>query len=207
MIRKAPYKVEDFDRYFSRGRDKVCYISERFPGKILKLSPLNKATQMIREMQYFEYLIRENNIPSFMPKFYGECSDEKHIGFVQELLIGEKIKPLNDIVRINYNENLSKVEDVILAFKQEMIDRNVIILDLHGVNIMGNVDTLKLWVIDGYGTPEFIPLPKYSRFFGKMKIERQWKKFVFRYTKILTTLSKERGEWIPSKIALGPYVE
>lgn len=32
-------------------------------------------------------------------------------------------------------------------------------------------------IIDGVGVPEFIPISKMFRFFGKRKIERQWKKF------------------------------
>ena len=141
-----------------------------------------------------------------MPRFYGRCFDEKHVGFVQELIAGERIKPLGNIARIHYQTRLTAVEDALLELKQEMLEKNIIILDLHGGNIIGDEKTLRLWVIDGYGTPEFIPLPKYSRFFGRLKIERQWSKFVLRYTQLLSSISKEQGVWVPSKIALASYM-
>ena len=204
MAQNPAFKISDFDRYFSRGTDKVCYISEKFPGKLLKISPLAKANQMIREIQYFEYLTTKGISPSFMPKFFGRCSDKENIGFVQELLVGNNIKSLIDIVRRYYLTDLAKVEDALMAVKNEMLEKNIIVLDLHGANIIGDIETLKLWIIDGYGTPEFIPLPKYFRFFGRMKIERQWKKFVYRYSLLVTGLSREHGVWMPSKIASGP---
>ncbi len=204
MAQNPAFKISDFDRYFSRGTDKVCYISEKFPGKLLKISPLAKANQMIREIQYFEYLTTKGISPSFMPKFFGRCSDKENIGFVQELLVGNNIKSLIDIVRRYYLTDLAKVEDALMALKNEMLEKNIIVLDLHGANIIGDIETLKLWIIDGYGTPEFIPLPKYFRFFGRMKIERQWKKFVYRYSLLVTGLSREHGVWMPSEIASGP---
>ena len=206
MKQNPQYQVTDFDRYFDRGSDKVCYVSDKHPGCLLKLSPLERAAQMLREIQYFEFLKKRGIEPSFMPRFYGRCFDEKHVGFVQELIAGERIKPLGNIARIHYQTRLTAVEDALLELKQEMLEKNIIILDLHGGNIIGDEKTLRLWVIDGYGTPEFIPLPKYSRFFGRLKIERQWSKFVWRYTQLLSSISKEQGVWVPSKIALASYM-
>ena len=206
MKQNPQYQVTDFDCYFSRGSDKVCYVSDKHPGCLLKLSPLERETQMLREIQYFEFLKKRGIEPSFMPKFYGRCSDEKHVGFVQELLAGERVKPLYSILKSRYQTSLAAVEDALLDLKREMLEKNIIILDLHGANIIGDEETLRFWVIDGYGTPEFIPLPKYSRFFGRLKIERQWAKFVLRYTKLVSDISKEQGVWVPSKIALASYM-
>ena len=48
-------------------------------------------------------------------------------------------------------------------------------------------------VIDGYGSPEWIPLPNYCRFFGRRKIQRQWRKFMERWKQLNSTLPAVRG--------------
>lgn len=58
---------------------------------------------------------------------------------------------------------------------------HIIISDLHAGNMMiycdeaGNIK--RLIVVDGFGSPEAIPLAKYFRYFGRKKIDRQWAKF------------------------------
>lgn len=198
------YDIKDFNIYLTKGSDKLCYLSDKYPGKILKVTSLNRAHQTNREIQYIEFLIRRKNVPSFMPKYYGSCRNNEKIGYVQEYLQGPKIKSFNEILDFYYPTNLEYVEDALISLRKEMLDRNVIILDLHGLNIIGNIETLKLWVIEGYGTTEFIPLPKYFHIFGRFKIERQWRKFLVRYSKYLTALSNKYGCWVPSKLVSSP---
>lgn len=200
MATAQQYEVSDFDQYFDRGAVKICFVGDKHPGKLLKLSPLETSTQILREINYFEFLNRRGVTPSFMPAYYGRCSDDKHVGFVQELLTSGEIVSLKKIVRRDYTTNLAVIEDALLKFQEEMIEKNVIILDLSGDNIMIDAKTYRVWVIDGYGTPEFIPLPKYFHFFGRLKILRQWKKFVRRYSWLLNQVSNELGVWIPSRI-------
>lgn len=204
MLASQQFDIKDFNRYLIRGTDKTCYVSDKYPGKILKISPLAKANQILREISYFEFLRKRGVSPSFMPKFYGRYSDDKTIGYVQELIFGNDIKSLWQAVPMFYGPQLEILEEAILNIRREMIEKNIIILDLHSGNILCNIKTLKMWIIEGYGTSEFIPLPQYCRFFGRLKIERQWKKFVFRYGKQLSALAKQKGEWVPSLIVPAP---
>ena len=198
------FEIRDFDRFLISGMDKHCYLSEKYPGKILKISPLSKSNQIIREIKYFQFLKHKHISPSFMPEFFGLCSDNRHIGYVQEYIAGEGIMRLSDIIMKDYETRLDKIEDAILLLRQEMLNKNIIILDLHCGNILGDINSLRLWIIEGYGTSEFIPLPQYLRFFGRLKIERQWQKFIERYGRHLTAVAKKKGKWVPSRLVSGP---
>lgn len=167
-----------------RGADKIVYRHLQKPSHCLKICSKNRSNATQREIRYFEFLKKRNVHASFIPEFYGAFEGADFIGFEQECILDKAnggqydfVLPLSKYIR-DPASNLSEIRDMLAKLKKEMILTNVIVCDLHGLNILvvGKKSSKYLVVIDGYGSPEFIPLPKYFSFFGKMKIERQWKK-------------------------------
>ena len=82
---------------------------------------------------------------------------------------------------------LTEITDRLLEAKAEMIRHNIIVSDLGPANMMavtkdGRVDVV---LIDGFYVPEHIQTARRFRFFGRLKINRQWKKFAKRFNRTL----------------------
>ena len=171
-----------------KGADKIVYRHSGIPSHCLKICSKNRANATKREIEYFKFLKNRNVHASFIPEFYGAFEGDDYIGFEQESIIDKEsggsydsVVSLCDFI-LDPSSNVSKIQKMLDALKAEMIKTNVIVCDLHGLNILHVTkdSSERLMVIDGYGVPEFIPLAKYTHFFGKLKIERQWKKLMMR---------------------------
>ena len=64
-------------------------------------------------------------------------------------------------------------------------------INLHTENILVDVSNMHLWVIDGYGTPEAIPLPYYFDYARRRKVEVHWLKFEDRYARFTASAQAE----------------
>lgn len=171
-----------------RGSNKIVYCHKEHPNRCLKICPKNKASTTIKEIEYFNFLKKHKIQASFIPEFYGAFECDKYIGLEQESFIEKQNGGQYDSVRFLTDcicdpaSNLAEIMRMLDALKNEMIQSNVIVSDLHGRNIfrIEKCQCVRLVIIDGYGSPEIVPLPQYFRFLGKMKIERQWKKLMKR---------------------------
>ena len=174
-----------------RGADKIVYRHLQEPGHCLKICSKNKSNATKREIEYFKFLKNRNVHASFIPEFYGAFEGDDYIGFEQECIIDKKHGGQYDSAITLHNfilapsSNISVIMQMLDALKAEMIRTNVIVCDLHASNILHVMKDSceRLMIIDGYGAPEFIPLSKYTHFFGKLKIERQWNKLMLRLEK------------------------
>ena len=92
---------------------------------------------------------------------------------------------LDHYLRESNEEQISELEEKLKEIKAEMVQKNIIISDIRPANILvlskrgGGIQ--RIVFLDGFGSPEFIPLPIYCPYFGKKKIERQWEKFKRHY--------------------------
>lgn len=171
-----------------RGSNKIVYCHKEHPDRCLKICLKNKATTTIKEIEYFKFLKKRQIQASFIPEFYGAFEGDNYIGLEQESFTDKQNGGQYDSVRFLSDcicdpaSNLEEIMQMLDALKNEMIQSNVIVSDLHGRNIFRIVkgQCIRLVIIDGYGSPEAFPLPQYFRFLGKMKIERQWKKLMRR---------------------------
>lgn len=62
----------------------------------------------------------------------------------------------------------------------------------HNIVIKRDKKLITLKIVDGLGCKSFIPLPKYSKFFAKIYVERRIKLF---WSRIHWDLSGRHGEW------------
>lgn len=176
-----------------KGAEKVVYRHNEYPDRCIKICSKNNARSIIREIEYFKFLEKHQIKASFIPKFYEAFESDKTVGFIQESFIDKQnggsfdsVSLLNDYI-ISPISDLSEELKMLNELKNEMIHKNIIISDLHGWNIFRVVENrrARLVIIDGYGSPEILPLPQYIRFLGKLKIERQWKKLYRRLEPII----------------------
>lgn len=171
-------------KFIGRGMDRACYENPQNLNTCFKVSKLDHSKQTLREASYFKYLKKKGVEPSFMPKFYKFWREEDCFVIEQEYIRpsqGESVVDLSSYVRHSTEKELEELKAKLNRLKEEMIALNVIVSDMRPMNffVVKTVNGIKRIVIfDGYGTPEFLPLPNYCRFFGKKKIERQWRKFL-----------------------------
>lgn len=183
------YSDSDFQNLLGEkigsGTEKICYLSKTNPCHCFKVGLKGNCSQIKREVDYFNWLKKKGIRTSFLPEYYGEFETETCVGYEQECVLEKKRGGGYDSVELlwdaiaNPNNSMEEIEKELIDLKREQMETNVICGDFHGGNIyrvrQGNI--FKLMIIDGVGVPEFIPISKMFRFFGKRKIERQWKKF------------------------------
>lgn len=170
------------------GSEKLCFIKLTDPARCLKVSCKDKCKQILREIKYFNSLKLEQRNVSFLPKFFCVFETKEFIGYEQECFVERQKGGIYDKVETLWcyinNSKISEeeIKKELESIKTEMISKNVICCDLHGGNILKVRlgDTSKFVVVDGFGAPEFFPICKYIRCLGRMKIERQWRKFIRR---------------------------
>lgn len=177
-----------FGEVIGRGMERICYANPANPRTCYKVSKLGHDLQSRREIRYFEFLKRRHIDATFLPKYYGFIKTDKYLIIEQELFISSEefdASLLNHYLQKSTDAQISELEEKLKEIKAEMIRKNIIISDIRPANIL--VLTKKrdgiqrIVFLDGFGSPEFIPLPIYCPYFGKKKIERQWEKFKRHY--------------------------
>ena len=172
-----------FGKILGKGMERVCYENKDNPNTCFKVSRKEHSKQTLREGAYFKYLQKKHISPSFMPKFIGLYETEDSFILEQECVRDtEEIKTqtLRDFVLSASEEQMTKLETLLEKLLKEMLRLNVIVSDMRTTNILvltHKGDPFKIMIFDGYGTPEFIPLPNLIPFLGAKKIKRQWDKF------------------------------
>ena len=167
-----------------KGMERACFRNSQNPQSCYKVSHISHSKQTIREINYFRYLRKRNVNPSFMPKFFDAYKSGNYVIIEQELLCNSDkfvYITLSEFISCASDEELKTLNKFLDKLLHEMLQLNVIVSDIRPGNIMlelkQNRQINKVYIFDGYGAPEFIPLPNYFHFLGKLKILRQWKKF------------------------------
>lgn len=164
----------------------MCRASLNNQFSCFKISKKIHSKETRREIKYFKFLKRKGVISSFIPAFISDFETEEEIIIEQELIADH---PEQDLFAFRVEEfvadasdmQLMELEKLFQELYKELKDKNVIISDLHAGNMMIYCDKAghikRLIVVDGFGSPEAIPLAKYFGYFGRKKIDRQWAKF------------------------------
>lgn len=188
---KKGYEKPAFGKMIGFGTERKCLENLSNPKTCYKVSEHHSSKQSIREIKYFYYLTKRGICPNFIPKFFGHFITESYVGFEQERIQeNDQFQAIHvcDYVKIASAQQLSDLEQHLARVKNEMIRLNVIVSDIRTGNTLLLIDRQtktisRVVFVDGYGSPEVIPLAAYCPFFGRMKIERQWNKFMTKYKK------------------------
>lgn len=176
-------------KFLGRGAERFCYENLDNPDTCLKVSKKTSWKQTRRELSYLRFLKHRGVCPSFMPKFYGLHETEDSYILEQEYFHDThefKVLTVHEYVLVATDDGLKVLDKLLDDVKAEMLRFNIIVCDLRTSNFMVLIDKetnlpTRVVVFDGYGSPEFIPLPNWIPLLGKRKIERQWKKLMMRY--------------------------
>ena len=82
---KLQIDPNDFPRFLARGNVKECYVGDKWPDRVLKVSPAGKGRLTPLEIDYFERLERRGITADFLPKYYGWFENERWLGYVPKL--------------------------------------------------------------------------------------------------------------------------
>lgn len=175
-------------KFLGRGVERFCYENLNNPGTCLKVSKKTLSKQTLREVSYFRYLQKKGIQPSFMPKFIGLHENNDSYILEQEYFKSNQtqvVTGLKDFIAQAKDEDIRELENFLPKIKEEMVRLNVIVSDMRTTNflvITQDKKISKVIIFDGYGAPEFLHLPNICPLLGKLKIERQWKKFLRYYS-------------------------
>lgn len=177
-----------FGKLVGEGSERFCYENLDNPNTCLKISKSGTCLQTLREVRYFRFLQKKGIAPDFIPKFYGTYTIGDQVVMEMEYFRSNddvQAIDLREFITKAYEKDFPEIERALDKVKAEMIRTNVIVSDIRTGNIMlllnKDKSVYRLVFIDGFGSPEFIPLPIYCPFFGRRKIERQWEKFMKKY--------------------------
>lgn len=181
-----------------KGSERICFAHKNNPTRCYKVSHKALSKQTKREIEYFQYLKKQQKSPSFMPKFYAAYESGDYFIIEQDLLINNKnyrYLTLHEFILQATDSNILMLEQKLIELKKEMIKLNVITCDMRTTNIMVELkdDSLnQIYIFDGYGAPEMLHLPNYLPLLGRWKIQRQWKKFQRYYQQDLQRRSSQK---------------
>lgn len=182
----------ELSKYFgpvvATGAERICVRNLNNQFSCFKISKKIHSKETRREIKYFKFLKRKGVTSSFIPAFISDFETEEEIIIEQELIADHPEQDLfafrvEEFVADASGRQLMELEKLFQELYTELKDKNVIISDLHAGNMMiycdkaGNIK--RLIVVDGFGSPEAIPLAKYFGYFGRKKIDRQWAKLDF----------------------------
>ena len=186
------------------GSERVCVQNLENPLSCFKISKFGSSRQTIREVEYFKFLKKRGITSSFLPEFFDGYYYNGQLVIEQELI---KDRPEEGIFAFRVEEfvghatpaQLEELQQYLRDLYIELTTKNIIICDLHAGNLMVYCDKegriTRLIVIDGFGSPEAIPLAKYIPFFGRRKMDRQWNKFKRTFGETLKRRGKESLEF------------
>ena len=74
---KLQIAPNDFPRFLAHGNVKECYVGDKWPDRVLKVSPVGKSRLTPLEIDSFERLERRGITADFLPKYYGWFENER----------------------------------------------------------------------------------------------------------------------------------
>ena len=197
------------EKIFAEGSVRNCYIHPNEPDKLLKVMKLSlnekrkhcgKWYKKFRPLFCFDSNLRELKAHKYlegMSATHGRAASQhfpKCFGMIKtdlgDALCVELIHSFNDDVVIGLNKYIKahglneKIKNALDDFFLFLTKNNIIISDLHIENLVVkqcNNGELAIYMIDGFGNTDFIPIANICPHFARAKIKRK----IARFKKIL----------------------
>jgi hypothetical protein len=167
-----------------KGAERVCFQNPSNPAQCVKLSQKDAAKQTYREIQFFERLKKKNVQFTHIPEYLGRVTTETQVGFKQQVVLDEDLSvSLNFAQYIVQQGDDLDIDHMLLAvriLKDYLLESRVIPSDLVMTNILVRQSSseITLYLIDGFGNTEFIPVSDFIPYLMHKKINRKFKKFL-----------------------------
>ena len=184
------------DIYYYDNKTKLIKITKQDVLQHRKDRQKNNFFKKFRRLKDFDENYEDDNFYKnvkhewfdFIPKSYGLVETNLGIGFMTENILnddGTQTISLEKYISAHTNDKgnyieANKVKCALYDLFYNILQTNFISRELKEFNIVVKKLTngeLKLYIIDGFGDQEFIPLSKYIPFVGRNKIFRQFNRF------------------------------
>lgn len=184
-------------RVIGQGHERTCYQNPEDLSRCVKIIRKSRVKQTLREISYFRHL-ESKGIPfDHLPRFYGKIEGDGFIGIEQELIqdfdqTGKSTdtktgsRGVSSPTIRQYLANPLTTEQIrafwqaLDKLKAYLLRYNILALgiDHNNVVVQNTGSGIRMVLIDGVYDTEWIPISKYSRFFGNRKILRRWERFM-----------------------------
>lgn len=202
---------------FAKGGNRRCYVSPINPKRCLKVLHENLLDKLKQNSAWYKRLgnnaglddnLRErdayyqraisspinSSVWNHLAKWYGMV--ETNLGPASETeLILNNGKIAETLETYLFREGLTpEIQEALKTFETWLRTHLVLTKNIipHNVVIKKENSSLILVIIDGLGCKSFIPLPKYSRFFARIYVERRIK---LMWSRIHWDLGGRIGDW------------
>jgi len=202
---------------FAKGGNRRCYVSPINPKRCLKVLHENLLDNLKQNSAWYKRLgnnaglddnLRErdaynqraisspinSSVWNHLAKWYGMVETNLGPASETELILndGEIAETLETYL---FREGLTpEIQKALKTFETWLRTHLVLTKNIipHNVVIKKENSSLILMIIDGLGCKSFIPLPKYSRFFARIYVERRIK---LMWSRIHWDLGGRIGDW------------
>ena len=202
---------------FAKGGNRRCYVSPINPKRCLKVLHENLLDKLKENSAWYKRLgknaglddnLRErdaynqraisspinSSVWNHLAKWYGMVETNLGPASETELILndGEIAETLETYL---FREGLTpEIQEALKTFENWLRTHLVLTKNIipHNVVIKKENGSLILVIIDGLGCKSFIPLPKYSRFFARIYVERRIK---LMWSRIHWDLGGRIGDW------------
>lgn len=202
---------------FAKGGNRRCYVSPINPKRCLKVLHENLLDRLKENSAWYKRLgknaglddnLRErdaynqraisspinSSVWNHLAKWYGMVETNLGPASETELILndGEIAETLETYL---FREGLTpEIQEALKTFETWLRTHLVLTKNIipHNVVIKKENSSLILVIIDGLGCKSFIPLPKYSRFFARIYVERRIK---LMWSRIHWDLGGRIGDW------------
>ncbi len=202
---------------FAKGGNRRCYVSPINPKRCLKVLHENLIDKLKENLAWYKRLgnnaglddnLREmdaynqraisspinSSVWNHLAKWYGMVETNLGPASETELILndGEIAETLETYL---FREGLTpEIQEALKTFETWLRTHLVLTKNIipHNVVIKKENGSLILVIIDGLGCKSFIPLPKYSRFFARIYVERRIK---LMWSRIHWDLGGRIGDW------------
>lgn len=192
-IRKLSDETLEQWPILGKGGERIVRLDPTNPSRCVKLSSKHLAMQTEREADYLSELMNRPERSRYVPAFFGCVETPTQVGVEVEAIVpGERFDTVELLSSYlghikDDADAMTEITERLVAAKADMLRLNIIVSDLGPTNMMtvtknGRVDVM---LIDGFYVPEHIQIARRFRFFGRLKIKRQWKKFAKRFNRTL----------------------
>lgn len=173
-----------------RGTERYCYRHPHDPSLCIKVTHnlTNNKQQNAKDYAYFKKLERRGIDWTHLPHCHGWVTTDKGEGLVFDLLQDDNKQPLKSLSQLlkSGGLDLETLEPSLQDLHDYLLRNRIFTSDLRESNIVCDNDGShppRLFIIDGIGDRDFIKLAAHCPPLGRLKVNRQWAKFIKRMEK------------------------
>lgn len=173
-----------------RGTERYCYRHPHDPSLCVKVTHnlKNNKQQNAKDYDYFKKLEQRRIDWSHLPHCHGWVTTDKGEGLVFDLLQDDNRQPLKSLSQLlkSGGLDLETLEPSLQDLHDYLLRNRIFTSDLRESNIVCDSNGPRpphLYIIDGIGDRDFIKLAANCPPLGRVKVNRQWAKFMKRMDK------------------------